>query len=63
VSCLTVDGVLALLSSAMRILIFLMQWRADDRINGIIRTLFGRQELEKKELRRPGWRGGASGGI
>jgi len=44
----SVDAVLALLSIAIGVLIFLMQRRADGKINGIIRTQFRRQELEKK---------------
>jgi len=47
-SLYSVDAVLALLSIAIGVLIFLMQRRADDKINGIIRTQFRRQELEKK---------------
>jgi hypothetical protein len=44
----SVDTVLALLSIGIGIGIFLMQQRADSKINGIIRTQFRRQELEKK---------------
>src|SRR5713101_4220446 len=44
----SVDSILALLSIAIGIMIFLMQQRADAKINGIIRTQFRRQELEKK---------------
>jgi hypothetical protein len=44
----SVDAVLALLSIAIGVLIFLMQQRADAKINGIIKTQFRRQELEKK---------------
>jgi len=47
-SLYSVDAVLALLSIAIGVLIFLMQRRADAKINGIIRTQFRRQELEKK---------------
>src|SRR5271167_4767507 len=44
----SVDAVLALLSIAIGVAIFLMQRRADAKINGIIETQFRRQELEKK---------------
>jgi hypothetical protein len=44
----SVDAVLALLSIAIGVSIFLMQRRADAKINGIIETQFRRQELEKK---------------
>jgi len=44
----SVDALLALLSIAIGALIFLMQRRADRKINGIIETQFRRQELEKK---------------
>jgi hypothetical protein len=45
---ITVDTVLALLSISIGVIIFLMQERADAKINRIIRTQFRRQELEKK---------------
>jgi len=45
---ISVDSVLAILSIAIGVTIFLMQRRADDKINGIIKTQFRRQELEKK---------------
>src|SRR5271166_766912 len=44
----SVDAVLALLSIAIGLSIFLMQRRADEKINGIIKRQFRRQELEKK---------------
>ncbi len=44
----SVDSVLALLSIAIGVSIFLMQQRADEKINGIIKRQFRRQELEKK---------------
>ena len=44
----SVDAVLALLSIAIGVSIFLMRRRADAKINGIIETQFRRQELEKK---------------
>jgi hypothetical protein len=45
---ISVDSTLALLSIAIGIMIFLMQRRADTKINSIITTQFRRQELEKK---------------
>jgi hypothetical protein len=47
-SFITLDTVLALLSISIGVVIFLMQERADSKINRIIRTQFRRQELEKK---------------
>ena len=44
----TVDALLAILGIVIGLAIFLMQKRAGDRINGIIKTQFRRQELEKK---------------
>jgi len=44
----SVGTILALLSIFIGITIFLMQERADSKINGIIKTQFRRQELEKK---------------
>jgi len=45
---LSLDTALALLSIAIGLIIFLMQTRADSKINRIILTQFRRQELEKK---------------
>ena len=45
---ISLDTVLALLSIVIGVGIFLMQTRADAKINGIIKTQFRRQELEKK---------------
>src|SRR5271170_6485272 len=45
---LSVDSILAILSIAIGLSIFLMQRRADSKINRIIETQFSRQELEKK---------------
>jgi hypothetical protein len=45
---LSVDTFLALLSILIGVTIFLMQRRADSKINDIISTQFRRQELEKK---------------
>ena len=47
-SFVSVDTALALLSISIGVIIFLMQERADAKINRIIRTQFRRQELEKK---------------
>lgn len=44
----SVDAILSLLGIVIGITIFLMQRRADSKINGIIETQFRRQELEKK---------------
>ncbi|MDA4135398.1 MAG: hypothetical protein OK449_00180 [Thaumarchaeota archaeon] len=44
----SLDTILAVLSIAIGLTIFLMQTRADAKINNIIKTQFRRQELEKK---------------
>jgi hypothetical protein len=49
---ISIDTVLAILSIAIGIIIFLMQARADSKINGIIERQFTRQELEKKYFGR-----------
>jgi hypothetical protein len=45
---LSVDAILSMVGIAIGVTIFLMQRRADSKINGMIETQFRHQELEKK---------------